>query len=61
MFYYIFTFKGEKNMLKILAKIAEKYAKSTNTACWVLGILHQPKMPASLIKKDLKNSSISTY
>lgn len=52
MFYYIFMFKGEKDMLKILAKIAEKYAKSTNTACWVLGILHQPKMPASLIKKD---------
>ena len=52
MFYYIITFKGEKNMLKILAKIAEKYAKSTNTACWLLGILHQPKMPASLIKKD---------
>ena len=40
-------------MLKILAKIAEKYAKSTNTACWLLGILHQPKMP--------ENSSISTY
>ena len=52
MFYYIFNFKCEKNMLKILAKIAEKYAKSTNTACWLLGILHQPKMPASLIKKD---------
>lgn len=52
MFYYIYIFKGEKNMLKILAKIAEKYAKSTNTACWLLGIVHQPKMPASLIKKD---------
>ena len=52
MFYYIYIFKGEKNMLKILAKIAEKYAKSTNTACWILGIVHQPKMPASLIKKD---------
>lgn len=45
-------FKGEKDMLKILAKLAEKYAKNTNTACWVWGILHQPKMPASLIKKD---------
>lgn len=52
MFYYIFMFKGEKDMLKILAKVAEKYAKSTNTACWVWGIVHQPKMPASLIKKD---------
>ena len=39
-------------MLKTLAKIAEKYAKSTNTACIIAGILHQPKMPASLIKKD---------
>ena len=39
-------------MLKLLAKVAEKYAKSRNTACWVLGVIHQPKMPASLIKKD---------
>lgn len=39
-------------MLKLLAKIAEKYAKTTNTACFVWGLLHQPKMPASLIKKD---------
>ncbi len=39
-------------MLKLLAKMAEKYAKSTNTACVLLGIWHQPKMPASLIKKD---------
>lgn len=39
-------------MLKLLSKIAEKYAKSTNTACFVLGLWHQPKMPASLIKKD---------
>ena len=39
-------------MLKLLAKMAEKYAKSTNTACMILGLWHQPKMPASLIKKD---------
>lgn len=39
-------------MLKLLAKIAEKYAKSTNTACVIFGLWHQPKMPASLIKKD---------
>ena len=39
-------------MLKFLAKIAEKYAKSTNTACHVYWVFHQPKMPASLIKKD---------
>lgn len=39
-------------MLKFLSKIAEKYAKSANTACMFYGILHQPKMPASLIKKD---------
>ena len=39
-------------MLKTLAKMAEKYAKSTNTACLFIGFFHQPKMPASLIKKD---------
>lgn len=39
-------------MLKTLAKLAEKYAKSTNTACFLMGMIHQPKMPASLIKKD---------
>ena len=39
-------------MLKLLAKVAEKYAKSTNTASVFWFVLHQPKMPASLIKKD---------
>ena len=39
-------------MLKFLAKISEKYAKSTNTACMVHWAMHQPKMPATLIKKD---------
>lgn len=39
-------------MLKFLAKVAEKYAKNTNTACLFFGIFHQPKMPASLIRKD---------
>ncbi|NLC87921.1 MAG: cyclic lactone autoinducer peptide [Clostridiaceae bacterium] len=39
-------------MLKLLSKIAEKYAKTTNTACILFGIYHQPKMPASLVKKD---------
>lgn len=39
-------------MLKLVSKIAEKYAKSTNTACVIFGIFHQPKMPASLVKKD---------
>lgn len=39
-------------MLKFLAKVAEKYAKNTNTACASFGWFHQPKMPASLIKKD---------
>lgn len=43
---------GGNNMLKTLAKAAEKYAKSTNSACLLMGFLHQPKMPASLIKKD---------
>ena len=39
-------------MVKFLAKIAEKYAKSTNTASLTFLIWHQPKMPASLVKKD---------
>ena len=39
-------------MLKMLAKLAERYAKATNTTCFVAGMFHQPKMPASLIKKD---------
>lgn len=39
-------------MLKMLSKLAEKYAKSTNTACLIFTFFHQPKMPASLIKKD---------
>ena len=47
-----FFIKGGIIMLKFLAKISEKYAKSTNTACNILWALHQPKMPASLIKKD---------
>lgn len=49
---HIISEKGGKGMLKFLAKMAEKYAKSTNTACWLLGVIHQPKMPTSLIKKD---------
>ncbi len=39
-------------MLKFIAKIAERYAKATNTTCIIISLLHQPKMPASLIKKD---------
>ena len=39
-------------MIKLLAKLAEKYAKSTNTACAVWFFAHQPKMPTSLTKKD---------
>ena len=39
-------------MIKFLAKLAEKYAKSTNTARVIWHYAHQPKMPASLIKKD---------
>ncbi len=39
-------------MIKLLAKMAEKYAKATNTACMTLWWGHQPKMPSSLIKKD---------
>ena len=39
-------------MLKFLAKVAEKYAKATNTACVVVFAFHQPKMPTSMISKD---------
>lgn len=39
-------------MTKLLAKLAEKYAKSTNTASFVIIAWHQPKMPSSLVKKD---------
>ena len=39
-------------MLKFLAKAAEKYAKATNTACFIVWVFHQPKMPASMIKKE---------
>ncbi len=39
-------------MLKFLAKLAEKYAQVTNTACFAMWLWHQPKMPASMIKKD---------
>ena len=39
-------------MLKLLRKMAEKAARNTNTACFIAWIVHQPKMPASLIKKD---------
>lgn len=39
-------------MMKLLAKIAERYAKTTNTACVMMWWGHQPKMPASLIQKD---------
>lgn len=49
---YKFTKERGIFMLKFLSKVAEKYAKNTNTACFVAFILHQPKMPASLVKKD---------
>ena len=39
-------------MMKFLAKMAEKYAKATSTASIIAWWSHQPKMPASLIKKD---------
>jgi cyclic lactone autoinducer peptide len=43
-------------MVKTIAKIAEKTAKNANSSsgCWVFGVYHQPKMPASLVKKDNK-------
>lgn len=39
-------------MIKTLVKMAEKAAKSNNAACWTWGMMHQPKMPAALVKKD---------
>ncbi|MBR1653451.1 MAG: cyclic lactone autoinducer peptide [Clostridia bacterium] len=39
-------------MLKFISKLAEKYARSTNSACIFWSLLHQPKMPASMIKED---------
>ena len=41
-------------MVKTIAKLAEKTAENSNSSCWILGMFHQPKMPASLIKKDDK-------
>ena len=39
-------------MIEKIAKMAENCAKkSANSSC-VLAVLHQPKMPKSLIKKD---------
>lgn len=52
MLYKLEQKKGDFYMVKNLAKIAEKTAKSNNAACWVIGVFHQPKMPAALIKKD---------
>ncbi len=37
-------------MFKFLAKMAEKYAKATNTACFAFILFHQPQMPKSMIK-----------
>ena len=39
-------------MVKTIAKLAEKTAKNASSNCWFIGAFHQPKMPASLIKKD---------
>ena len=50
--YIDFYTKEGMFMLKFLAKTAEKYAKSTNTACVVFLVFHQPKMPKCMIKKD---------
>ena len=36
-------------MLKFLAKVAEKYAKSTNTACLGFWAFHQPKIGRKII------------
>ena len=41
-------------MLKLLAKVAEKYARSTNTCMhWILGLLHQPNNACIINQKRL--------
>ena len=50
--FLIYITKGESIMFKFLSKKKKKYAKATNTSCFVVWLLHQPKMPASMIKKD---------
>ena len=53
MFDYIkIIYEEEILMLKFLSKLAEKCAKSSNSACLFWGFLHQPKMPESMIKED---------
>ena len=52
IFNYRKFLKEVSSMLKFLSKIAEKYAKNTNSACVLWGFLHQPKMPSSLVNKD---------
>ena len=40
-------------MIEKIAKMAENCAKrSANSCCPLAAILHQPKMPKSLVKKD---------
>lgn len=39
-------------MLKKVAQIAEKCAKSSNKSSEIWLIFHQPKKPIALIKKD---------
>ena len=52
MLYEFSQKKEELIMMKLLAKMAEKYAKATNTACVMFVVFHQPKMPSCMIKKD---------
>ena len=39
-------------MFKFLSKVAEKYAKVTNTSCFIYWVLHQPILSEIMIKKD---------
>ena len=52
IFYIIEIYQGGDVYVKIFSKNCRKYAKATNTACLVFAVFHQPKMPASMIKKD---------
>lgn len=40
-------------MIEKIAKMAENCAeRSANSYCIIMALLHQPKMPKSLVKKD---------
>lgn len=50
---YKIKMRGGVFMIEKIAKMAEDCAKrSASSGSYIIAILHQPKMPKSLIKKD---------